>query len=282
MVNISWTSKYPSKETLRKEIDLYTQTFTEVFLKKIGKENVKAIYFKGSGNKKWDSLLDYVPGLSDIDIHILFRNQKKYKNIADNITNSLKFSQILEDAYLSRARTRIHIPLLQIRNLNELKKRPFYQSTPEATVKTLYGEKYRYEKINETKNNVLKSLQEHDDFINKFPDRLIDTHIDQYSRRLKEISWRLSPSASNLLVLIGEDYTATWSKNRTETYNTLKNIGEKKLAEDFASFYVYSWNYYLTKDRRDATKALICGYAALKRISELKDKYSKKNKTKRK
>lgn len=70
-------NSFISEEKLRKDIDFMVKTAKEVLLKNFGK-NIVGIYFKGSASKKWDSHIDYVPELSDVDIHILFKNQKYY------------------------------------------------------------------------------------------------------------------------------------------------------------------------------------------------------------
>ena len=47
-------------------------------------EKIEFIYAKGSAVKPWDSPLDYVPILSDLDIHIkLYSNYEIFQNVLD-------------------------------------------------------------------------------------------------------------------------------------------------------------------------------------------------------
>ena len=47
-------------------------SFVEVLLDLVPNEAVHGIYMKGSGLKEWDTPIDYVPEISDVDIHIQF------------------------------------------------------------------------------------------------------------------------------------------------------------------------------------------------------------------
>ena len=49
-------------------------SIVEALLRQIPSSEVAGIYFKGSAQKRWDSPVDYVPEVSDVDIHVLLRD----------------------------------------------------------------------------------------------------------------------------------------------------------------------------------------------------------------
>ena len=71
-MSVSWDNHYPNPNILKKEIKYMLDSFVEALLEIIPKKDIAGIYFKGSAIKEWASPLDYVPEISDIDIHLLF------------------------------------------------------------------------------------------------------------------------------------------------------------------------------------------------------------------
>jgi len=73
-MSYAWSSHYPDPRVLKTEAFFMAEAFTEVLLEEIPDPDIVGIYCKGSVLKDWDSPLDYVPELSDVDIHILFHD----------------------------------------------------------------------------------------------------------------------------------------------------------------------------------------------------------------
>ena len=65
-----WPVNYPSKSALRREVQAAIDSWVEVLLDRLPDGAVRGIYFKGSAQKAWDSPVDYVPELSDVDLHL--------------------------------------------------------------------------------------------------------------------------------------------------------------------------------------------------------------------
>jgi hypothetical protein len=65
-----WPTTYPDPEQLRREIRLMVQAVAGSLREVFGDSKVRAIWFKGSAQKQWESPMDYVPSLSDVDIHV--------------------------------------------------------------------------------------------------------------------------------------------------------------------------------------------------------------------
>ena len=64
-----WNHHYPDPGKLRHEINHMADSFVEVLLDDIPSQEIRGIYLKGSAQKEWDSPVDYVPEISDVDIH---------------------------------------------------------------------------------------------------------------------------------------------------------------------------------------------------------------------
>ena len=54
---------------VRRDVDTCIEVWTEILLARY-QRNIDYLYAKGSSIKPWDGIIDYVPTLSDVDIHI--------------------------------------------------------------------------------------------------------------------------------------------------------------------------------------------------------------------
>ena len=70
----SWNDGYPDPERLRREVSAMTEAIVEALLDNIPKDEIRAIYLKGSAKKRWDTPIDYVPEASDLDLHLWFHD----------------------------------------------------------------------------------------------------------------------------------------------------------------------------------------------------------------
>lgn len=262
-LNKKWPEKFPKKQDLKKDIEIMVSCFKDVLFRHEKRTNVSGIYFKGSASKRWDSIIDYVPGISDIDIHFLLKNPKKLRKIS--IDEAFRFSSELRILYKKRNRNPVHTPIVQMNLLNDLMEKDFYSPTPKSAVKVIYGKEYPDKKIilkKELAKSKKKIIDDADALAGKLPMKVIDK-TNGYTKYLQDLAWKISPSVPNYLFLKLRNYEMVWSMNRTEIANTLMNMGENELADNYVKFYTDAWSYYLTKSEKYLVSALKAGYNVL-------------------
>lgn len=267
-VSKGWPRNFPKKEALKKDVDIMVSCFKEVLFSHEKKQNVYGIYFKGSASKRWDSIIDYVPGISDIDIHFILKNPKKLRSIS--LDEAFVFSSELRKLYKSKNRHPAHVPIVQMNLLNDLMEKDFYSPTPKSAIKVIYGKEYPEEKIILKKELAKSKKKIRDDagpLAEKFPMKVIDK-TNGHAKYLQDLAWKISPTVPNYLFLKIKDYDKVWSMNRTEIVKSLMDLGEKHLAENYVKFYTEAWNYYLDKSEESLISSLKAGYNVLKYLAK--------------
>lgn len=258
----AWPSDFPKEKALRKDIQIMLSCFQEVLFRHVPKSNIIGIYFKGSASKKWDSIIDYVPGISDIDIHFILKNPSKFEKMS--LDEAFKFSSELRDLYKKKNKKPAHFPIVQINLLNKLMKKDFYSPTPKEAVKTIYGKKYEEKKIilNDELKKSIKKVKEDAPLGKEMPLKVIDK-AGRYEKYLQQLSWKISPCIPNYVFLKIKDYKKSWTMNRTELARTLKELGEEELAENYTKFYTEAWKYYISKSEKSLINAIRAGSEVL-------------------
>ncbi len=81
---------------------------------------IQGIYLKGSGQKEWDSPVDYVPEISDVDIHIQFYSDESWPRRIGTFAQAVSIQRAVETSYLSKIREPLHLPRPQLMVVNKL------------------------------------------------------------------------------------------------------------------------------------------------------------------
>ena len=147
-----------AKEEVNSCIEIWSKILKEHFLDKI-----EYAYVKGSAVKEWDSPIDYVPVLSDIDIHVkLVKDKKLFSNSETAFNQSVKITEVVEDEYYKRNPKFFHLPRIQIVVLNEVLKDPnFILPHNISDVLMISGDpETKYYTLDELKKTDLKHLLE--------------------------------------------------------------------------------------------------------------------------
>ena len=142
MKTLSWNDYYPDKEALRREVNFMLEAFVEVLLEEIPKSAIEMIYFKGSAQKNWESPLDYVPELSDVDIHLLFTDDSSTEKYLGSTSKALHILSKVEKRYFLKTEKPLHVPRPQFVILNHLLREKDFIPTPKSVVSVLYGKDY--------------------------------------------------------------------------------------------------------------------------------------------
>ena len=271
---LKWNSNYPDKKILRKEINFMLDSFMEVLLKEIVASEIEMIYFKGSAQKNWDSPIDYVPELSDIDIHILFSNDSSTFAHFGTTNKALDIQSKIEKTFLSKVKNPFHIPRPQLMILNNLLKEKDFIPTPKRAIKLLYGKDYP--KPDYSDDDRIKRIDRdrilcEEKFLSDFPLKVIDKPSKYLWNSLKDLIWHVSPLGPRVIHILGVRTEEAWSINRSQIVVLLKEIGETKLAGDYSECYLNGWKYFLSnyKDTKAGRMSIISGINALKRGIEI-------------
>ena len=273
-MTLSWTDNYPDQTVLKNEVNHMLEAFVEILLEEIPKSDIEGIYFKGSAQKDWESPLDYVPELSDIDIHLLFSDDSLIEKNLGSIPKAMDIQSKVEARYFSKAPSPLHVPRPQLVILNQLLRNEDYIPSPQNVVSVLYGKEYEKpdysnpEKIRLIDCNRLISEEE---YLSRFPLHVIDKPSRYIWDSLKVLVWRVAPTGPRVLHILGMPTEKAWSINRTKIVSFLKEMGEYQLAHDYSVFYLFGWKYFLSKysDSNAGRSALMSGINVLNRGVEI-------------
>ena len=273
-MSLSWDIHYPDRTVLKNEVNNMLQAFVEVLLEEIPDSEIKAIYHKGSAQKDWDSPLDYVPEISDIDVHLLFHDDSSVNKHFGSVVQAVNIQSKVEKRYFSKKTKPIHVPRPQLVILNQLLQDEDYIPTPKIAISVLYGEDYPetdYSSPERIMHIDCRRLISEESFLLRFPLHTVDRPSRYLWESLRLLVWHVSPTGPRALHLLGVPTEKAWSINRTSTVTLLREIGERQLAQDYSDFYLFGWEYFISKySNTDAGRSsLVSGVRALSRGVEI-------------
>lgn len=246
-MNSKWPADHPEPDTLRRDIRHMVDAITETVLDVFGEPDVRAVWFKGSAQKCWDSPMDYVPALSDVDIHVWLSDEAAPR--FHQFGTALQVQQGMEMRFTETAVKALHVPRPQLSLVNDLHKLETYTASPAGAIETVYGTEVTpgdYTDVSRIRSHdraaLIKDAAEADDI----PRRAIDRPGPYMWDLLRALSWRISPVGSRLLSVSGEDPQRAWSMNRTAIAAALHERRQGKVAADWEQFYASAWRYYLS------------------------------------
>ena len=193
----AWDASFPDPARLRGEIDAMVDSFLEVLLSELPEETIRGIYLKGSGHKEWDSPIDYVPEVSDVDIHVQFHDDDDWRMHLGALDQALRINREVERAYLSRIADPLHLPRPQLIVVNRMEQQIEVVPSPRATVRTLYGEEYPladYSDPDAIRRIECDRLQADVAYLaDDYPLHIIDRFGKYVAEGLRALAWRVSP-----------------------------------------------------------------------------------------
>jgi hypothetical protein len=219
-------------EGFRRDIDLALGYWKEI----LRQCQVEYAYAKGSATKSWDSKIDYVPIVSDLDIHY-----RSSKDLGFDLQRSIAIMNEYEE-YMHQNHCS-HVPRLQLMSIHEFGD-DFVPPLPEQ-IKPIIGQP-RFHTIPEDSRfreiDRLHLLDEQD-YLDRMHERALECTGVEVWRRVREITWRVSPAPVRLLSQI-EEPSEVWIWNRTEICNKLKRHGFEELEKVYREFYMLGWDYF--------------------------------------
>lgn len=160
------------------------------------------------------------------------------------------------------------MPRPQLVVLNALIDQPRYVPSVASTVRVLLGAPYPSATgldAASIRRIDADSLVEHAGYVARLPWAVVDTPAKFLWGRLRELAWRVSPTASRALSVLGLPYAEAWGSNRTTAVRRLESLGEPALAAAFAGFYAAAWEFFSSRyaDGEAARRAVLAGAEAL-------------------
>ncbi|SMB86161.1 hypothetical protein [Deinococcus hopiensis] len=218
----------------------------------------RGLYFKGSASKAWRSPSDYVPELSDLDLHIWFHHEADVQRWASTEV-ALRFVERTEAGYLRRVPAPLHWPRPQVMVLNKLLAQ---EGFARSSVTVLHGEPYPGA-VPDPKVDQQTLLRVYTEAQTQGLN-FLDKPGPYGWAALRAIHFRLSPTPSRLLSALGAGEWA-WQQPRSVLLEELRSRGLEDVAELFERYYRLAWAGYATqwKDGQVLRETTSAGLAAL-------------------
>ena len=244
------------------------EVWSEVLPKILG-PRLESVYAKGSANKPWDSHIDYVPTISDVDIHITLNDNKPlFGTYSDDFDKAVEISQRCEDEFIKRKPDFFHIPRMQVIETRFLKESDKYTPPRPQDIKVLFGKPVLPKRLpspETIRKGDMDRIIEEREYIFDLPRRILDrTGLDWWAI-IRAMTWRVSPSPVRLLTQDHSDPIDVWSWNRTKILSALKHEWFEKLARHYHGFYDAGWKLFLSgfKDLAAFRETAVNGYYVL-------------------
>lgn len=271
-----WDDWLPDRDILRQEIEAMTDSFFHALFCVFPREAIAGLYATGSARKAWDSPLDYVPELSDVDFHVLFADDEPETKYFSTVEAGIAMQRELEDGYARRVTAPMHVPRVQLVIANRLHRQPNFIHSVPHTVTTLFGLPYPQPKVDPATSLAAAhdNLRAHEPFLRDLGQHLADKAGRHLWDVLRSMSWRVGPIGPRVLELRGVHFFDAWGGNRTAVTRMLRTTGENELAANYTAYYLEGWKYFLS-DRRDseaARQAILAGARALARAIIIADR----------
>ncbi len=246
----TWGSRHPDRDTLRREAECLAECFRDQLLALIPGGAIRAIYLKGSVVKPWESPLDYVPEVSDVDMHIWFRDDAAWPMYLGTMPQALEVQAGVEARFAARVPRPLHEPRPQLIVMNKMMaEHEGFLHSPRSTVKVLYGEEYpeaNYSDSAGIRRHDANQLVGEAEWVDRMPLHLVDKPGRYLREALRQLVWRVSPAGPRVLHVYGLDTEQAWSMNRTGVTQELRDLGMASLADGYSTFYLSSWDYFLS------------------------------------
>ncbi len=273
-MDISWDERYPDPVALRREVEYMVAAYVDALRDKVPEKEIAGIYFKGSAQKQWDSPLDYVPELSDVDVHVLLATDEAEGTYLATPERALELQAAAEAAYFAKIPKPVHVPRPQLIVLNSVIKEADFVPTPAEAITVLFGHDYPAGvslEVETLKDLDARRLAGEATYLARFPMHAVDKPAKYLREALRGMVWRVSPTAPRTLYLLGVPFADAWTANRTRLVALLEEAGERDFAGPYSQFYLSGWDYFLSDygDHDAGRRALLAGIDVLRRGVEI-------------
>ena len=228
----------------RRDLDAAISVWRGVIEERLS-DRIEYAVLKGSAVKPWDTPADYVPVISDLDIHIGTRGgQPLFPQTREGFLYSLDTTRIIEERFMELRPKPLHIPRPQVVVMKEehvdwLPEKP-------GEVVPLYGETplKPEEPVDHLRARDLAELQGLGPLLDRLPEQVIDRVDLEYYRVLRMLCYVVSPSPVRVLSQRHPDPKRLWTLNRTGVIRELCEYGFEELAQAYRDYYLAGWTAF--------------------------------------
>ena len=250
----------------REDVEAALVVWRDLLVDVYGRDLI-CLYAKGSAVKSWDGPIDYVPTLSDLDLHLETALAGGLSETpAEAFDVALRLSTEHEARFRFARPDAFHLPRAQLSFLNDLHANPDVVLLP-AGVRTLFGPdpEATAHDADGVRAVDRRQLQELGPVLAEIPRSLMDrSGIDLFTL-VRRLTWRVSPTPVRLLSLAADDPFAVWGWNRTRVVAALEASGHAAIAAPYRSWYATGWRLELDgwRDGGLMREAIAHGHAVL-------------------
>ncbi len=244
-----WGPPYPDPSEIRADVEAMVDAVAGALRDRFG-DAIAGLWFKGSAQKRWDTPLDYVPEISDVDIHVRSAAPGALDPISDAEV-AVAIHADIERRFRVGRPSPVHVPRVQFVPAEEVERLPGYVPVPVSAARTLYGPEHggpgqvdQDAVVAADRDRLLLLADE--PALTKATIDLVERPGQHLALGLRTLNWRVSPVGPLVLGLLGVDYTTTWSANRTGIIELLHQHGAHELATDYAAYYTSGWSFWLS------------------------------------
>lgn len=227
----------------RKDVEAAKKVWAEIINTRLGGV-VEYAYIKGSAVKKWENPIDYVPVISDLDIHIKTRDSKPLFNPdRDGFIKSMETTRIYQERFESLNPGYLHIPRPQVVTMDELN--PEWVPHDLSTIEIIHGAVPRGPEhdVDEIRAKDRARLIELEQVLYDIPIRVVDRIGLEYYRIIRQLCWRVSPTPFRLLSQTLDPHHV-WNLNRTGAIRELTANDFDDVAQHYHDYFMAGWEAF--------------------------------------
>jgi hypothetical protein len=234
-------------ERAKLEVDSCIRVWRKILEEHFG-DKIEYAYVKGSSVRRWDSPIDYVPVLSDVDIHIKLREGSSlFEENAKQFEEGLAISTEYEERFIEENPDPLHVPRVQVMALNRHLSDPDFvlpAYIPEQNVFIGKIDSWVVRPTDEVKAVDLRNLLKLQDVLAPLPERVMDRVGMDLVALIRTLCYEVSPAPVRLLSQFEDNPYRVWDMNRTAICAELKKHGFTDLAESYRDYYLTGWEVF--------------------------------------
>ena len=237
----------------RAEINSALEIWTAILQETFG-ERIRYAYTKGSAIKSWDSIIDYVPEISDVDVHFRFTTLEDMIFSEDPFSQAMEISSEYERRFLEEQPNAFHMPRSQLLLVDLLMEDVDYVPPRMSDIRVMIGtpKQIPLPSVDTIRSIDLSQLKSLETFLKGLPMSVIDRAGFDFWTIIRRMTWRVSPSPVRLLTQTHPDPLEVWSWNRSTIVKELEKQGLDDISDAYTKFYKTGWQLYMS-DFKDSS-----------------------------
>ncbi|MHA3964269.1 MAG: hypothetical protein AM325_012115 [Candidatus Thorarchaeota archaeon SMTZ1-45] len=237
-------------------------------LEEIFDSRLEYAYAKGSAVKKWESPIDYVPVISDLDIHVMMTDSEVlFPKTKMGFESAVHVSKEYEDRFRRTRDDHLHIPRSQVVHINPNLNDPSFFLPRVSEVHVMVGspKDAKMPIAEEIRNSDYSQIQELASYLEDLPRQTFDRVGFDFWALLRRMNWRVSPAPIRILTQYHSSPAEVWNWNRTRILKELKEKELTPIADLYQKYYDVGWELFLSNftDYAKFRELVVHGYAVL-------------------